>query len=69
MFSDLYARIQAEPAVFWGHLTVLIEAVIGLALIFEWWSWSNSEMGAVMLVVAMLGSLMSWLVRSKVTPV
>lgn len=62
-------RIKAEPVAFWGILTALVEAIIGLALIFGWVDWTAEQVGAIMLVVAVLGTALTFFVRGKVTPV
>lgn len=62
-------RIRNEPAAAWGHVTVLLEAIIGVGILFNWWTWTDAQTGGVLLVLAALGSGLSWLVRSQVTPV
>ena len=63
------SRIRQEPVVFWGTLTSLIEAIIGLLAIFGVINWTTEQMGAVMLVVAAVGTMFAFFVRSKVAPV
>jgi hypothetical protein len=60
--------IRREPVAFWGGITVLVEALIALALVFEWVDWTGEQTGAVMGVVAALGAILVVVVRSQVRP-
>ena len=64
----MFDRIRHEPVVFWGLVTAAIEAVIGLGLAFDWWEWTSEQTGTVLLVVAAVGAILTFFVRSKVTP-
>lgn len=58
-----------EPAVFFGGIGEILRAVIPMALIFGWVAWSDTQTGAVMLVVnVVLGFLTTMLTRSAVVP-
>ena len=61
--------IKREPVAFWGLLTTLIEAVIGLALVFGWIDWSAEQIGQVLVLVAAIGAVLVFFVRGKVSPV
>jgi uncharacterized membrane protein YphA (DoxX/SURF4 family) len=60
--------IRERPVVFWGLLTTLLESVIGLLLIFGVLVWTAEEVGAVMLAVAALGGVFTFVVQGQVTP-
>lgn len=60
--------IKDRPVVFWGSLTTLAEAVIALLLIFGAVSWTAAEVGAVLIVLAAVGGLFTFMVQGLVTP-
>lgn len=60
--------IKREPAVFWGLLTAVAEAVVGLLLVFDVVDWTTTQVGSVMLVIAAVGGMFAFIVRSQVTP-
>ncbi len=60
--------VRNRPVVFWGLLTTLIESVIGMLLIFETVDWTGAETGAVMLAVAALGGVFTFVTQGLVTP-
>jgi uncharacterized membrane protein YphA (DoxX/SURF4 family) len=60
--------IKGQPVVFWGLLTTLIESTIGLLLIFGAFVWTAEQVGSVMLAVAALGGVFTFVTRGLVTP-
>jgi len=60
--------ITARPVVFWGLLTTLFESVYGAILIFGGIEVTPEETGAILLVVAAIGGVFTFLVQGKVTP-
>ena len=60
--------IRREPVAFWGGITVLVEALIALALVFEWVDWTGAQTGGVMGVVAAFGAILVMVVRGQVRP-
>ena len=60
--------IKARPVVFWGLLTTLFESVYATFLIFGSVEVTPEETGAVLIVVAALGGIFTFLVQGKVTP-
>ena len=61
------SRVREQPVLFWGSITTIAEAGIGMILIFEVATWTPEQVGAIMVVVAAFGSLFTFLVRGKVT--
>lgn len=62
-------RIKLEPVAFWTSLTTAAEAVIGLLLVFSVINWTGEQTGAVMLAIAALGGVFTFVARGQVTPV
>ena len=62
-------QIRQQPVMFWGNVTALIEGAIGSALVFELVDWGPAEVGAIMIVVANIGLVLSFFLRGKVTPI
>lgn len=60
--------IKARPVVFWGSLSGLVEAVIGMLLIFDVIVWTADQVGMVMVVVAAVGQMFVFLIQGQVTP-
>jgi hypothetical protein len=60
--------VKNRPVVFWGLLTTLIESVVGLLLIFGALVWTAEEVGAVMLAIAALGGVFTFVTQGLVTP-
>jgi uncharacterized membrane protein YphA (DoxX/SURF4 family) len=60
--------VKDRPVVFWGLLTTLVESVIGLLLIFGALVWTAEQVGSVMLAVAALGSVFTFVTQGLVTP-
>ena len=60
--------VKARPVLFWGSLTTIVEAVIGLLVVFELWTPSAVQLAQVMIVVAALGQMFVFLIQGQVTP-
>ena len=65
----MLSRIRNEPVAFVGTLQTLWLALLTLANVFEWWSWSDTQTAAVTGVWTALTALVTWLVRGSVEPV
>ena len=61
------SKVKEQPVLFWGSITTIVEAAIGLALIFGVATWTPEQVGSIMVAVAAFGSLFTFLVRGKVT--
>ncbi len=57
-----------RPVVFWTLITGVAESIIGLLLIFETVTWTGAETGAVMLVLAAIGAMFTFITQGLVTP-
>lgn len=53
--------IRQEPAT----TQALVQVLIGLGIAFQWWQWSDAQIGA---VIGISAALLSMFVRSQVTP-
>jgi phosphate/sulfate permease len=62
------AWIKREPVAFYGSLTSFVTAVVGLGLAFEWWNWSEVQIGAILTAWAAIGGIFTFIVRSQVSP-
>ena len=60
--------IKREPVVFWGLLTAIIEATLGLLVIFGLWTIDAEQLAAIMVLVAALGAMFTFIVRGQVSP-
>jgi hypothetical protein len=60
--------IQREPVAVAGGIELLIKAVAGLGFAFDWFSWSDAQLAAVLLVESAVFGLVFLLVRGNVTP-
>lgn len=60
--------IKDRPVVFWTLITAFAESIIGLLLIFEAVAWTGAQTGAVMLVLAALGGMFTFVTQGLVTP-
>ena len=60
---------STEPVALAGTIQGLLTAVIGLALVFDWVSWSTEQIGAIVLVYTAFVGVVTAVTRSKVTPV
>ena len=65
----MLSRIRNEPVAFVGVLQSIWLAVLTLANVFEWWSWSDDQTAAVTGVWLAVTALVTWLVRGSVSPV
>ena len=65
----MLTRLRNEPVAFVGTLQTLWLALLTLANVFEWWSWSDAQTAAVTGVWTALTALVTWLVRGSVSPV
>ncbi len=63
----MFGRISEEPVVFWGLVSELASVIIGVLLIFGVLEWSGEQVGAVMLVLAAVGSFLVFFVRRQTT--
>ena len=59
--------IKARPVLFWGSLTTLVEAVIGLLLVFGL-DLEPEQVGGIMLFLAALGTMFVFIMQGLVTP-
>ncbi len=60
--------VRDRPVVFWGLLTTLFESVYAMFLIFGSIEVTPQETGAVLIVVAAIGGVFTFLVQGLVTP-
>ena len=60
--------IKERPVVFWGSITTLASATIGLLAAFEAIMWTTAQMGQVMVVLAAVGQMFVFLIQGQVTP-
>ena len=60
--------IKERPVVFWGLLTSILEAVIGLLVVFELWNLEADELAQIMVLLAVLGTMFTFLIQGQVTP-
>jgi uncharacterized membrane protein YkgB len=60
--------IRERPVMFWNSLTGIAEAVIGSLLIFDLIDWTADQVGMVMVLIAAVGTMFSFLLQGIVTP-
>lgn len=60
--------IKQRPVMFWGLLTSILEAVIGLLVVFEIWTLTAEQLAQIMLLIAVLGTMFTFLIQGQVTP-
>lgn len=60
-FNAIVTWLRQEPAA----AQALILAFVALGIAFQWWHWSNAQVGA---VVGISAVLLGMFVRSQVTP-
>lgn len=65
----MWSRIRSEPVAFFGLVQTLWLAVLTLANVFGWWEWSDEQTAAVTAVWTAVTAIVTWAVRSQVTPV
>lgn len=58
-----------EPVAISGAVQALISALIALALLFGWVSWTPEQVGGILAVYTALVAVLTAVTRSKVTPV
>lgn len=62
-------KVNTEPVALTGALTVVVNAVIALAIGFEWVTWTDTQTALVVGVWnAVVALILVVVVRSKVTP-
>ena len=59
--------IKDRPVLFWGSLTTLVEAVIGLLLVFGL-DLEPEQVGGIILFLAALGTMFVFIMQGLVTP-
>ncbi len=60
--------IKERPVIFWGSITTLVTAVIGLLVIFGAIDWTAEQVAQVMVVLAAIGQMFVFLIQGQVTP-
>ncbi len=60
--------VKNRPVLFWGSLTTILEAAIGLLVVFEIWTPTAAQLAQVMILIAALGQMFVFLIQGQVTP-
>ena len=68
MIKNVLGKIAARPVVFWGLVIQFVIASLALGMLFDWWSLTEEQTGGVLLIVALLGSFLTFFVQKQVTP-
>ena len=64
----MFNFIKARPVIFWGLLTSILEAGIGLLVVFELWTLTAEQLAQIMVLIAVLGTMFTFLIQGQVTP-